>query len=40
MVTLTSVGDGSLIVPFLLALYPLTPAQAVGTDVFHAAFLG
>jgi uncharacterized membrane protein YfcA len=38
-VGLTSVGSGSLIVPFLLMLYPGAPARMVGTDVFHAALL-
>jgi uncharacterized membrane protein YfcA len=38
-VGLTSVGSGSLIVPFLIMLYPLAPARLVGTDVFHAALL-
>jgi uncharacterized membrane protein YfcA len=38
-VGLTSVGSGSLIVPFLIMLYPLAPARMVGTDVFHAALL-
>jgi uncharacterized protein len=38
-VGLTSVGSGTLIVPFLLAVYPLAPAKVVGTDVFHAALL-
>jgi len=38
-VGLTSVGSGSLIVPFLLFSYPMSPARAVGTDVFHAAVL-
>lgn len=38
-VGLTSVGSGSLIVPFLIMLYPAMPARMVGTDVFHAALL-
>lgn len=38
-VGLTSVGSGSLMVPFLLMLNPLRPAEVVGTDVFHAALL-
>ena len=38
-VGITSVGSGSLIVPFLLVLSPANPARAVGTDVFHAAGL-
>jgi uncharacterized membrane protein YfcA len=39
LVGLTSVGSGSLLVPFLVSVYPLTTAQIVGTDVFHAAIL-
>jgi uncharacterized protein len=39
LVGLTSVGSGSLLVPFLVAVFPLTAAQVVGTDVFHAAIL-
>jgi uncharacterized protein len=39
IVGLTSLGSGSLIIPFLLALYPMAPARAVGTDVVHAAVL-
>jgi uncharacterized membrane protein YfcA len=38
-VGLTSVGSGSLMIPFLLMLNPLRPAEVVGTDVFHAALL-
>jgi|SRR5579875_279586 uncharacterized membrane protein YfcA len=38
-VALTSIGSGSLIVPFLLLAYPLNPAEAVGTDVVHASIL-
>lgn len=38
-VGVTSVGSGTLIVPFLLAVYSLSPAKVVGTDVFHAAIL-
>jgi uncharacterized membrane protein YfcA len=38
-VGMTSVGSGTLIVPFLLAVYPLAPSKVVGTDVFHAALL-
>lgn len=38
-VGLTSVGSGSLIAPFLLALHPAVPARVVGTDVFHAWIL-
>jgi uncharacterized membrane protein YfcA len=38
-VGLTSVGSGSLIAPFLLALYPAVPSRVVGTDVFHAWIL-
>jgi hypothetical protein len=39
LVGFTSVGSGSLLVPFLVSVYPLTTAQIVGTDVFHAAIL-
>ena len=39
MVGFTSVGSGSLLVPFLVSVYPLTSARIVGTDVFHAAIL-
>ena len=39
LVGFTSVGSGSLLVPFLVAVYPMTTAQIVGTDVFHAALL-
>lgn len=38
-VGLTSVGSGSLMAPFLLLLFPRSPAKAVGTDIFHAALL-
>jgi len=39
LVGFTSVGSGSLIVPFLVAVYPLNTGMVVGTDVFHAAIL-
>jgi hypothetical protein len=39
LVGFTSVGSGSLLVPFLMTVFPLTSAQVVGTDVFHAAIL-
>jgi uncharacterized membrane protein YfcA len=39
VVGFTSVGSGSLLVPFLLLLYPARTAAVVGTDVFHAAIL-
>lgn len=39
LVGFTSVGSGSLLVPFLVSVYPLSTAQIVGTDVFHAAIL-
>jgi uncharacterized membrane protein YfcA len=39
LVGFTSVGSGSLLVPFLVSVYPLTTARIVGTDVFHAAIL-
>jgi uncharacterized membrane protein YfcA len=35
----TSVGSGSLLVPFLMMLYPGKTSKVVGTDVFHAAVL-
>jgi uncharacterized protein len=35
----TSVGSGAPLVPFLICVYPLSPARVVGTDVFHAAIL-
>jgi uncharacterized membrane protein YfcA len=38
-VGLTSIGSGSLITPFLMMAYPLSPARVVGTDLFHAAIL-
>jgi len=39
LVGFTSVGSGALLVPFLMCVYPLSPARVVGTDVFHAAIL-
>jgi len=39
LVGFTSVGSGSLLIAFLVGVYALTPAQIVGTDVFHAAIL-
>jgi uncharacterized protein len=39
LVGFTSVGSGSLLVPFLVSVYPLGIARIVGTDVFHAAIL-
>lgn len=38
-VSITSVGSGSIFVPFLLATYSLPIAQVVGIDVFHGAIL-
>jgi len=35
----TSVGSGSLLVPFLMMLYQGKTSKVVGTDVFHAAVL-
>ena len=32
-------GSGALLVPFLVFVFPLSPARVVGTDVFHAAIL-
>lgn len=39
LVGFTSVGSGSLLVPFLVSVFPLTAPRVVGTDVFHAAML-
>lgn len=39
VVGFTSVGAGTLLVPFLIAVFPSSPARVVGTDVFHAAML-
>ena len=40
LVSLTSVGSGSLIVACLAFLYPATPLRRiVGSDIFHALFL-
>ncbi len=39
LVGFTSVGSGSLLVPFLVFVYPLSSAVIVGTDVMHAAIL-
>lgn len=38
LVGITSIGSGSLVVPFLLLL-PLSAQEVVGTDVAHAAIL-
>jgi len=38
-VSITSVGSGSIFVPFLLATYSLPVSQVVGIDVFHGAVL-
>ncbi|MGH9433488.1 MAG: sulfite exporter TauE/SafE family protein [Terriglobia bacterium] len=41
LVSLTSVGSGSLIVPCLLILYPAIPLKRiVGSDIFHGLILG
>jgi len=41
LVGVTSVGSGSLIAAALLVLYPHLPlSRIVGTDIFHATFLG
>jgi hypothetical protein len=41
LVGLTSVGSGSLIAATLVVLYPRLPlSRIVGTDIFHATFLG
>ncbi len=39
LVGLTSVGSGSLILPFLVIAHGLPPVRAVGTDIFHAMML-
>ena len=39
LVGFTSVGSGSLLVPFLVSVYPMLTSRIVGTDVFHAALL-
>jgi uncharacterized protein len=40
LVSLTSVGSGSLIVASLVFIYPTTPLKRlVGSDIFHALFL-
>jgi len=39
LVGFTSVGAGSLMLPFLIGVLPQRPDRVVGTDVFHAAIL-
>ena len=40
LVSLTSVGSGSLIIACLVVIYPLTPLKRiVGSDIVHALFL-
>jgi uncharacterized membrane protein YfcA len=40
LVSLTSVGSGSLIIASLVAIYPSTPLRKiVGSDIVHALFL-
>lgn len=40
LVSITSVGSGSLIIASLVFLYPATPLKKlVGSDIFHALFL-
>jgi uncharacterized membrane protein YfcA len=39
IVSITSVGSGSLLMPFLLAILPLPLPQIVGIDVLHGAIL-
>lgn len=39
LVGFTSVGSGALLVPFLVTVFPMSPARVVGTDVLHAAVL-
>jgi hypothetical protein len=35
----TSVGSGTLLMPFLFIVYAIPAARLVGTDIFHAALL-
>jgi uncharacterized membrane protein YfcA len=39
LVTLTSVGSGSVIILFLIVMCPRRPSVLVGTDLFHAVLL-
>jgi len=39
LVSITSVGSGTLFMPFLLFFYTMLPSRFVGTDVFHGAVL-
>ena len=40
LVSITSVGSGTLIIASLVFLYPATPLKKlVGSDIFHALFL-
>ena len=40
LVGMTTVGSGSLIVAFMMVLYPKLPlSRIVGSDIFHALFL-
>lgn len=39
VIGMTSAGSGTLIAIVLIAVFRLTPARVVGTDVFHAAVL-
>ena len=39
LVGLTSIGSGSLVLPFLILIRHLPTARAVGSDVLHAAIL-
>lgn len=38
-VSITSVGSGSIFVPFMLAIFTLPLSRVVGIDVFHGAIL-
>jgi uncharacterized membrane protein YfcA len=38
-VSLTSVGSGTLLMPFLILVYGIAPKKLVGTDIFFAAII-
>ncbi len=38
-VSLTSVGSGTLLMPFLIMVYGIAPKKLVGTDIFFAAII-
>jgi uncharacterized membrane protein YfcA len=39
LVSITSIGSGTLFMPFLLFFYTMHPSKLVGTDVLHGAVL-